>query len=59
MFYLNAKQKEGGWIKMSKFYGLNQKMLEFKSWGCGYFVVGTVSIMCFLMILPDSLLEKS
>ena len=28
MFYLNAKQKEGGWIKMNKFYGLNQKILE-------------------------------
>ena len=28
MSYLNAKQKEGGWIKMNKFYGLNQKILK-------------------------------
>ena len=28
MSYLNVKQKEGGWIKMNKFYGLNQKILK-------------------------------
>ena len=38
MFHLNAKHKEEGWMKMNKFYGLNQKIL-------GSSKVGVVGIL--------------